>query len=109
MNNLSRYQKQVREALKATGAYHKGLEMQIKALASALKTLDLASKEIDNLESVTVLQETRYGKKLAPHPAFKIQRDAQDSVTKQLKALNLTGQELEEATPLEKILREAIQ
>lgn len=38
---------------------------------------------------------SRYGNDtLAPHPVFKIQKDAQDSVTRQMKALGLTAEDL---------------
>jgi hypothetical protein len=56
--------------------------------------LGLANDEIDNLDVTTVLETTRYGEKMAPHPAFKVQRDAQDSVTRQMKALGLTAADL---------------
>ena len=59
-------------------------------LATALRTLDMANAQIDTLDEVTVWEETRYGQKLAPHPVFKVQKDAQDSVTRQMKILGLT-------------------
>ena len=91
---VSDYEKMVKSALKASGNYSKALNIQILSLASALRTLTLANSEIDDLTETTVLESTRYGKKMAPHPAFKVQRDAQDSVTRQMKALGLTTAEL---------------
>ena len=88
------YQKIVKNALKACGNYSKSLDIQIISLASALRTLGLANDEIDTLDVTTILETTRYGKKMAPHPAFKVQRDAQDSVTRQMKALGLTAADL---------------
>lgn len=88
------YEKMVKSALKASGNYSKALNIQILSLASALRTLTLANSEIDDLTETTVLESTRYGEKMAPHPAFKVQRDAQDSVTRQMKALGLTTAEL---------------
>jgi len=65
------------------------------ALAGALRTLDLANDEIDELDSTTIPATSRYGNEtLVPHPVFKIQKDAQDSVTRQMKALGLTAEEL---------------
>lgn len=89
-NKLSTYKRRIIRALETAGTYSPGLDMQISALASALRTLDLANKDIDELEETTVLEKTRYGEKTAPHPVFKIQRDAQDSITRQLKILGLT-------------------
>ena len=88
------YQKIVKNALKSCGNYSKSLDIQIISLASALRTLGLANDEIDTLDVTTILETTRYGKKMAPHPAFKVQRDAQDSVTRQMKALGLTAADI---------------
>ena len=88
------YQKIVKNALTSCGNYSKSLDIQIISLASALRTLGLANDEIDTLDVTTILETTRYGKKMAPHPAFKVQRDAQDSVTRQMKALGLTAADI---------------
>jgi hypothetical protein len=93
---VKEYVKDIEKALRSANAYNKSLIIQIRSLASALRTLDLADKDIDELEETTVLEETRYGSKLAPHPVFKIQKDAQDSVTRQLKSLGLTAADLAE-------------
>lgn len=84
----------ITKALKKAGIYNTSLDMQIKSLASAMRTLELATDEIDNLTTTVVWEETRYGKKMQPHPAFKIQRDAQSSVTRQMKQLQLTTEQL---------------
>ena len=92
---VNEYKKEVEKALKAAGKYSKSLGAQILSLAGALRTLDLANDEIDKLEGVTIPVTSRYGNETwAPHPAFKVQKDAQDSVTRQMKALGLTAEEL---------------
>lgn len=89
------YKKDIEKALKAVGKYSKSLGPQILSLAGALRTLDLANDEIDKLDTTTVVATSRYGNEAyAPHPVFKIQKDAQDSVTRQMKALGLTAEEL---------------
>lgn len=89
------YKKDIEKALKAAGKYSKSLGAQILSLAGALRTLDLANDEIDRLETTTIPSISRYGNEtLVPHPVFKIQKDAQDSVTRQMKALGLTAEEL---------------
>lgn len=80
--------------MKAHRTYTKALDMQIHSLASAMRNLDLANQQIDGLTEVTVLETTRYGEKLAPHPVFKIAKDAQDMITRQMKALGLTVEDL---------------
>lgn len=92
---VSEYKTDIVKALKAAGKYSKSLDIQIVSLAGALCTLNKANEEIDSLESVTIAVTSRYGNEtLAPHPVFKIQKDAQDSVTRQMKALGLTAEEL---------------
>lgn len=106
IKKVAAYQKIVKSALKSCGTYNKSLDMQIIALASALRTLSLANNEIDSLTITTVMEVTRYGAKMAPHPVFKVQRDAQDSVTRQMKALGLTAADLSgeaEDDPLTKL------
>lgn len=103
IKSVEEYQRDVEKALKEAGTMCPALKMQARSLASALRTVDLANREIDTLDCTTVWEETRYGKKLAPHPAFKTLRDAQDSVTRQLKILGLTVEDLagdSEADPL---------
>ena len=84
----------ITKALKKSGTYNTSLEMQIQSLAGAMRTLELATDEIDSLDTTIVWEETRYGRKMMPHPVFKIQRDAQASVTRQMKQLQLTTEEL---------------
>lgn len=92
---VSDYKADIVKALKAAGKYSKSLDIQILSLAGALCTLNKANDEIDGLKTVTIKVISRYGNEtLAPHPVFKIQKDAQDSVTRQMKALGLTAEEL---------------
>lgn len=92
---VSEYKAEIVRALKAAGKYSKSLDIQIFSLAGALCTLSKANEEIDGLDTVTIPVTSRYGNDtIAPHPVFKIQKDAQDSVTRQMKALGLTAEEL---------------
>lgn len=92
--NIDFYIKKVKSAMRKAGNSNKSLDMQVFSLASALRTMDLANGDIDKLKKTTVWESTRYGKKLAPHPVFKILKDAQDSITRQMKALGLTTEDL---------------
>lgn len=103
VKNVTEYKAEIVRALKLGNRYNKALDMQITSLASAMRNLDMANKEIDNLESTTVLETTRYGEKLAPHPVFRIAKEAQELITRQMKALGLTSEDLageEEDDPL---------
>lgn len=92
---VNEYKKDIEKALKSASRYSRSLDAQILSLAGALRTLDLANDEIDNLDTTTIPSVSRYGNgTLVPHPVFKIQKDAQDSVTRQMKALGLTVEEL---------------
>ena len=91
---VNEYVKEITKTLKANKTYSRGLDMQILSLASAMRNLEMANNQIDGLAETTVWETTRYGKKLAPHPVFKIAKEAQELVTRQMKALGLTVDEL---------------
>lgn len=91
---VSDYESAIIKVLKAHKIYSKGLDIQVRSLASALRNLDMANEEIDGLQCTTVLEETRYGQKLAPHPVFKVAKEAQELITRQMKALGLTADDL---------------
>ena len=91
---VNEYVKEITKTLKANKTYSRGLDMQILSLASAMRNLEMANNQIDGLAETTVWETTRYGKKLAPHPVFKIAKEAQELVTRQMKALGLTVEEL---------------
>lgn len=91
---VNEYVKEITKTLKANKTYRRGLDMQILSLASAMRNLEMANNQIDGLTETTVWETTRYGEKLAPHPVFKIAKEAQELVTRQMKALGLTVDEL---------------
>lgn len=88
------YVKDIKKVLKTYKTYSAGLDMQILSLASAMRNLEMANDQIDGLTETTVWETTRYGEKLAPHPVFKIAKEAQELVTRQMKALGLTAEDL---------------
>lgn len=98
------YKKDIERALKRVSRYNKGLDFQIESLANSLRALALAGEDLDKLESVTLSTVSRYGNEtLIPHPVFRIQKDTQELITKQMKALGLTAEDLigtEEDDPL---------
>lgn len=89
------YRQALVRALRAVNRYSPSVDPQLISLAGALRTVDMANEEIDRLESTTIPVTSRYGNDtIAPHPVFKILAEAQDRVTKQMKALGLTTAEL---------------
>lgn len=92
--SVEEYRKDIVRTMKAHKIYSRGLDMQITSLASAMRNLEMANDQIDGLTEVTVWEETRYGSKLAPHPVFKVAKEAQDMITRQMKALGLTAEDL---------------
>ena len=94
VKSVEEYEKDVIKALKAHNIYSTSLKMQAHSLASALRNLDMANAQIDGLTETTVWEETRYGSKLAPHPVFKIVKEAQELITRQMKSLGLTAEDL---------------
>lgn len=101
----------VQRAVKSKGADSAALEMEIYSLASARRTLDLANAEIANLEATTVSEKTQQGAKLVSHPVFRVQRDALAAVTRHMKALGLTAQDLtaaDEGSPLENLTEKVL-
>lgn len=92
--SVNDYKKEIVRTLRNLKTYSKGLDMQILSLASAMRNLEMANDQIDGLTETTVWETTRYGEKLAPHPVFKIAKEAQELVTRQMKALGLTVEDL---------------
>lgn len=88
------YKKEIVRQLRANNTYSRALDMQVMSLASAMRNLDMANEQIDELTETTVWEKTRYGEKLAPHPVFKIAKEAQELITRQMKALGLTVEDL---------------
>lgn len=91
---VANYRIEIVKALKANNRYSKGLDLQIQSLATAMRTLDIANTDINELDCTYVYETTRYGEKMVPHPVFKVAKDAQDLITRQLKALGLTAEDL---------------
>lgn len=109
--SISEYKKDIVRVLKANKLYSKGLDMQVLSLASAMRNLEMANEQIDGLTATTVLEKTRYGEKLAPHPVFKIAKEAQELITRQMKSLRLTAEDLSGAAeddPLADLTRKLV-
>ena len=96
MQNIEDYEIKIQKALESQNHWSESLVIAVHSLAVAMRNLDMANHDIEALDSCTVLEETRYGKKIAPHPAFKIAKDANEAIGKLLKSLGLTADDISE-------------
>ena len=96
MQNIEDYEIKIQKALESQSRWSESLVIAVHSLAVAMRNLDMANNDIEALDSCTVLEETRYGKKIAPHPAFKIAKDANEAIGKLLKSLGLTADDISE-------------
>lgn len=96
MQNIEDYEIKIQKALESQTRWSESLVIAVHSLAVAMRNLDMANHDIEALDSCTVLEETRYGKKIAPHPAFKIAKDANEAIGKLLKSLGLTADDISE-------------
>ena len=96
MQNIEDYEIKIQKALESQNRWSESLVIAVHSLAVAMRNLDMANNDIEALDSCTVLEETRYGKKIAPHPAFKIAKDANEAIGKLLKSLGLTADDISE-------------
>ena len=96
MQKIEDYEIKIQKALESQNRWSESLVIAVHSLAVAMRNLDMANHDIEALDSCTVLEETRYGKKIAPHPAFKIAKDANEAIGKLLKSLGLTADDISE-------------
>ena len=96
MQNIEDYEIKIQKALESQNRWSESLVIAVHSLAVAMRNLDMPNNDIEALDSCTVLEETRYGKKIAPHPAFKIAKDANEAIGKLLKSLGLTADDISE-------------
>ena len=104
------YAARVRSVLKKTGRYSGGMTMLIESTATSLATIDMCRRELETLETTSIIERTRYGERLVPHPVFKTLRDAQNVLLKNCKGLGLSYSELSkivdgENDPLNDLIR----
>lgn len=89
MGKLQKHRSKVTKALKMAGLYDPSLTIQIDALASAMLTLEIATNEIEGLDSVILERSTTQGVTVQQHPCFKVQKDAQAEIRFCMKQLGL--------------------
>lgn len=81
------YKKKLKEALKKLDAWSDALDAQVTQLSYTMHAAYMANRDISSLETTYVTEESRYGSKIVPHPAFKVYRDMQGLAAKQIAQL----------------------
>lgn len=86
--DTSYYQSEIRRWLEAAAHYTAALEGNVFVLAGTFSRYAKALNETEALENVSV---TGPNGAMQQHPAFKMQRECEESILKQLKELGLTA------------------
>lgn len=92
---LGNYQRKIISAMKASGTYDENLYFQIKNLARSLRTLDMVDVEMSSPEfQLVTMKLTRDGEQPIENPILKTMDRAQTQVSRQMKQLKLTVEDL---------------
>lgn len=92
---LGNYQKKIVTAMKASGTYDENLYFQIKNLARSLRILDMVDLEMSDPEfQLVTMKLTRDGEQPIENPIIKTMDRAQNQVSRQMKQLKLTVEDL---------------
>lgn len=94
MAKLAHHKRELTKALKYAGLYTPVTAITVKAVASALLSLDIANAEIEKMESVERTNTTTQGTTSSGHPAFKTQREMIYLIFQGMKQLGLTTSEV---------------
>ena len=91
MASLSTLKSRIRKALREQNNYSKDMESAILLAAGNLFAYELALKDLEELDCTYVEEVSREGNiRLVPHPAFKVFKDASESVRRSPRELQLT-------------------
>ena len=108
MSTLKTIKNKIRKSLREQQNYSKSMELAIELAAANYIVFELAIDEIENLDSTFVTEVSREGaSRLMPHPAFKVFKDASETLRKSLRELQMTLQTLQGVTEddeLEKLI-----
>lgn len=90
---LTYFLRAIRSALKRQNKYIPELENTVMLAAGAMRNWTIADEAIEqavrNGEQF-IYEETKYGQKKVPNPAFRLQREEGEKAARYLKALGLT-------------------
>lgn len=99
MASINTIKSRIRKALKEQNNYSKNMESAISLAAGNLFAYEMALADLEGLDRTFIEEVSREGNiKLVPHPAFKVFKDASESVRRALRELQLTLATLEGTT-----------
>lgn len=91
MRDIKTIEKTIKKALKKNGTYESGMDPLIYMAASAIRVVDLANDDIDDITSAIVIEQTREGnEKHVLHPTLKGLNNALEMSRRLLRELGLT-------------------
>ncbi len=95
MATFDSYKRRITSALKDSGLYNKNLSIQIENLATSLWTLSMCRDKMSEAEfKVIETKVTRDGCQPIENPIFKVLARTQTDVSRQMKQLNLTVEDI---------------
>lgn len=95
MPSLETYRRKIKAAMQSCGTYDSNLDFQILNLARSLRLLSQVDREMSQPDfSLVVTKKTRDGAQPIENPLMKILDRAQTQVTRQMKQLKLTVEDL---------------
>lgn len=86
---ISKHTKEITKTLQISSKYNSALDFEIKALASALASLDYANKVLSKLDSPFIVEHTSQGDKIAPHPIMLLRQKSMENIATHSKILGL--------------------
>ena len=92
---LERYVKKIRTAMQSCGTYNSNLDFQILNLARSLRLLAQVDRDMSDPDfELTVMKVTRDGEQPIGNPLLKTLDRAQTQVSRQMRQLKLTVEDL---------------
>lgn len=93
--SLERYRRKIKAAMQSCGTYDVNLDFQILNLARSLRLLAQVDRDMSQPDfQLTVMKVTRDGQQPMENPVLKTLDRAQTQVTRQMKQLKLTVEDL---------------
>lgn len=95
MDDFKTYKRRIISALRNSGLYDKNLTIQIENLATSLWTLSMCRREMEDEDfKVIEIKKTRDGSQPIENPIFKVVARTQADISRQMKQLNLTVEDI---------------
>lgn len=95
MATFESYKRRITAALKGSGLYDKNLSIQVENLATSLWTLSMCRDKMSEEDfKVITTKTTRDGEQPIENPIFKVLARTQADISRQMRQLNLTVEDI---------------